>query len=249
MPAKPTKTKPNIKTSTECVCPILPPTLNPKYNVSLRAYAKIFTYRHGKKMSSLNSLLSHKGNLKIPPTTAIFNCGSATDCPSLKLGLCAAAEVGVKCYAKKTEYEYHPFVLPYRRRQAEFWKETDANEFVCQFLMINSLKGKPFTSLRLNESGDFYSQDCVDKAEEISRLLSKFGIKVYCYTSRKDLTYEKCKNLIVSGSGFTKKGISNIFQIIKSIKDKPKGWAMCKGNCRICNMCLTRNRKICVLAH
>ena len=61
------------------------------------------------------------GNKKLPKTTAIFNMGAATDCPSLELGLCQAF-VGEKlvCYAMKAESGLYPDVLPYRRRQESF---------------------------------------------------------------------------------------------------------------------------------
>jgi hypothetical protein len=60
----------------------------------------------------LNKLIS-SGNTKLPSTTAIFKTTSAHDCPSIKKGLCAACKFGVKCYAIKAEYAYHPGVLPY----------------------------------------------------------------------------------------------------------------------------------------
>lgn len=236
------------KPTTECVAPIYPPTLD-KYPVSLRAYAKILSQDVFDTICPLNKLVSHEGNLKIPSNIAIFNFSSATDCPSDKLGLCAAKKAGVKCYAKKSERGYRKFVLPYRRRQGKFWKSITAEEFVGQFLMVNSRKLNPFIAIRFSESGDFNNQEELNKAEKIAQLLARFRIKVYCYSSRKDLDFSKCKNLIVSGSGFTKKGISNIFQIIKEEKDKPSGYGMCPGNCRICNRCQIRGMKTAILKH
>jgi hypothetical protein len=197
----------------------------------------------------LKDLLGNEGNAKIPSTTAIFNMSSAHDCPSKKLGLCKASQQGAKCYAIKAEYSYHPEVLPYRRAQGKFWGKVSATDFAKQFLLINTTKRFPFKSLRLNESGDFRSQECVDKAEVIARLLRLQGIKTYCYSSRSYLDFSKCKDLIVSGSNFKKDGVSNIFKIIGKKEDKPKGWAACRMNCRICNLCQIRGQKIVVKKH
>jgi hypothetical protein len=222
-----------------------------KQDVSLRSYAKLASAGQGKRMLPLNDLLCHEGNLKIPSTTAIFNMSSATDCPSMRLGLCKAAKKGVKCYARKSEYEYHPFVLPFRRRQEAYWREVSAHSFAADFLFINALKEVPFTALRFNEAGDFHSQDCVNKAEEIAMYLARFGIKCYCYTSRSDLDFRNCKHLIVSGSSFSnpKKGVTKSFTIVFDVKDKPKGWSVCPMDCRKCNRCMVRNANTVVKAH
>jgi len=216
---------------------------------TLSSYAKILTAGVGKDFCPLNKLIS-EGNIKLPSTTAIFNMSSAHDCPSLKLGLCKAYVDGKHvCYAKKAEYSHHPEVLPYRRRQEKFWLDITAEGFVSQFLLINALKVKPFTALRMNEAGDFHSQECVDKAEKIATLLKRYGVICYCYTSRSDLTYTNCKNLIVSGSGFVKDGINNLFTIIKKKEDKPKGFGICKGDCKVCSRCQKRGLNTAVILH
>jgi len=216
---------------------------------TLSSYAKILTAGIGKDFCPLNKLIS-EGNTKLPVTTAIFNMSSAHDCPSLKLGLCKAYVDGKHvCYAKKAEFDYHPQVLPYRRRQEKFWLSVTAEEFASQFLLINALKVKPFTALRLNEAGDFHSQECVDKAEKIATLLKRYGVIVYGYTSRDDLIYTSCKNLIVSGSGFMKDGINNLFTIVKKKEDKPKGFGICAGDCKVCFRCQKRGLMTCVILH
>lgn len=219
--------------------------------IDLKKFASIFTHGKGIEYIELNSLLS-SGNLKLPSTTAIFNMTPAKYCPALALGLCKAFNSKGKhiCYALKAERGYCPKVLPYRIRQMKFWKKVTAEEFVAQFLLINSLKAVPYTTLRLNEAGDFHSQKCVDKAERIAQLLGRFGIKVYCYTHRSDLDYSGTKNLIVSGSNFMKEGVSNIFRIVENIKrDKPKGWSICPMDCTVCNKCMIRGQKIVVKEH
>ena len=111
------------------------------------------------------------------------------------------------------------------------------------------MKVQPFTALRFNEAGDFYGQECVDKAERIATVLKRYGVVVYCYTSRSDLDYSKTKNLVVSGSGFMKEGITNEFKIIKSKSDKPKGYGVCPMDCKKCSKCQKRGTKTVVNLH
>lgn len=232
----------------------MPTTTNATTNIvseveKIRHYAALLHYHVWKGAIPLDKVLRNKGNHKIPSSTAIFNMGSATDCPSMKLGLCSAAKAGVKCYAKKSEVASRPNVLPARRRQEKFWKEITAEEFAAQFLTINATKAKPFTALRFNEAGDFWTQECVDKAEKIARILKKHGVVTYCYTSRSDLDYHRVRALKISGSGFKKKGIVNVFQIVDSIKDKPKGYGNCPMSCKVCSRCQKAGIKTVVLKH
>ena len=66
---------------------------------------------------NINGFYYTIGNKKIGNDTLIFNMGSATDCPSKKLGLCRHCD---KCYALKAERQY-PQVRPFRDRQADYW--------------------------------------------------------------------------------------------------------------------------------
>jgi hypothetical protein len=202
-------------------------------------------------MEELKKLIQ-SGNHKLPTSTAIFNMGSATDCPSLKLGLCSAVDENGKlfCYAKKSEAGYRPDVLPYRRRQEKFWKGITAEEFAKQFISINSRKRKPFNAIRLNESGDFHSLACVAKAETIATLLKPYGVKVYAYTARKDLSYKGIDNLVVNGSGWMKDNVTNDFMIVaKDASDKPNDYVLCGGDCRVCSRCMVKGNKTAVKKH
>ncbi len=212
---------------------------------------QILTFGKGKGYYKLNSLVS-SGNAKLPSTTCTFNMSPATLCPSLNMGLCKAYNHNGThiCYAKKAETAMTPEVLPYRMKQMDFWKNVTAEEFAGQFLAINSLKKLPWTKLRFNESGDFHSQKCLNKAEKIAMYLNRFGIKTYCYTHRSDLNFSNIRHLIVSGSNFQKDGIPNTFCIVKDVKlEKPKGWSVCKGDCKVCEMCSIRGKKIVVKMH
>ena len=164
-----------------------------------------------KPTNNLKSIIAF-GNKKLPKTTAIFNMGSAMNCPSDKLGLCKLSK---ECYAKKAEVMYKA-VKPYRDRQASYWLKNTALTFVVDFLQSIEKKRLKPSHLRLNESGDFYSQNCVIKAEKIASELKKYGIKVYCYTARKDLDFSACKSLIINGSGFKKDGIKRAFTAVRS---------------------------------
>jgi len=176
--------------------------------------------------------------------------GSAHDCPSLKLGFCQAFVDGKHvCYARKSETEMRKEVEPFRNKQKAYWLATSAEKFVVDFLVVNQSKVLSFNALRLNESGDFWGQECVDKAESIARMLKRYGVIVYCYTSRKDLDFSNCKRLIVSGSGFKTEGMKNIFKMITDIKDKPKGYGVCPMDCKTCNRCQKSGLKTVIMRH
>lgn len=220
----------------------------------LKSFLKLLV-NHGTHENPLKSLIQ-AGNLKIPKQTAIFNMSSATDCASLALGICKACVYSEElqalktvCYALKSERDYRPNVLPYRRRQQDYWLEVTAEEFVIQFLMINAMKPKPFDKVRFNEAGDFHSQDCIVKANKIAKLLKPYGIVCYCYTSRDDLNYERAHHLVINGSGFKKKGIQNEFRMIERLEDRPKGYAICPMDCTKCDRCSKKGKDTVVLKH
>jgi len=205
------------------------------------------------------------GNLKIPTTTAIFNMSSAKDCVSLEKGLCKACIVSELkelinvCYARKAEVQY-PKVLPYRNRQEKYWLEVTAEEFALSLLRINAGKRIKFDKLRFNESGDFHDQEGLEKADKVAKLLSKYGVTVYCYTSRDDLDYTNVKHLVVNRSlnGLKEhepvKGLSNEFLMItkeegEDWKKWPKGYAKCPSDCRICDRCSVKGKKSFIIQH
>ena len=219
-----------------------------KQATELQRFLKLMTHGKGKRFTRLAALLK-AGNFKLPKSTAIFNMGSATDCPSKELGFCQAVIDGkIVCYALRPE-EFRPAVLPYRREQEKYWKGATAEHFAAEFVLINTLKQKSFKALRLNESGDFWGQDCVDKAERIAKILKGFGVDTYCYTARSDLNFLKTKNLVVNGSGFIGKGVKNIFMMITDKEEKPKGFALCPADCKKCSRCLTNGHKTAILKH
>ena len=193
-------------------------------------------------MNTLRDLLKF-GNKKLPKTTAIFNMGPALDCPSDKLNLCQVSKI---CYAKKAERMYKS-CGPYREHQKNYWLNITANEFASEFLEIVSHKKSVISALRLNESGDFWNQQCIDKAEKIATILQAHKIVVYGYSARKDLYFSNCKNLIVNGSSYSKPGVNNIF---KPVINFSGGNLKCMADCKKCKLCTTKlNRIIEVIIH
>jgi hypothetical protein len=205
------------------------------------------------------------GNLKIPKTTAIFNMSSAKDCVSLAKGQCKACIVSELkelinvCYARKAEIQY-PNVLPYRERQEKFWLSISAEEFALHFLRINAGKREKFDKIRFNEAGDFHDQEGLDKAEKVAKLLSKYGVKAYCYTSRDDLDFSKVKHLVVNQSLNGLKdhkqieGLTNAFLMITKEEGAdhklwPKGYAKCPADCRLCDRCSVKGKKSFIIQH
>lgn len=189
----------------------------------------------------LKDLLSF-GNSKVGNDTAIFNMNAAFDCPSEKLNFCPHAK---SCYAKKAERIY-PQTLPYRRKQEVYWDSTDVDTFVNEFLTAIKKKKVPIKYLRISESGDFKSQEDLNKLNQIAEKL-KDTVVVYTYTARKDLNYDNLsENLVVNGSGFM---VSNNFYVINKVGDEFDKF-VCPGACLTCNLCKrSKGRNIAVLKH
>jgi len=185
------------------------------------------------------------GNRKLPTTTAIFNICSATDCPSKALGLCQVINAGHRCYALRDE-QFYTGPLGYRRRQEKLWDSLTAEEFAVQFIALVQARRTTTKALRLNEAGDFRTQADVDKASEIARHLSAYGIVVYAYTARRDLDFSGVhSNLVVNGSGFK---VHGEFRFVRDRSEIPAGYGLCRGSCKTCARC-TRGSLTCVLPH
>lgn len=179
-----------------------------------------------------------RGNKKLPDSTFILNMNSATDCPSLKLGMCQCPSSGKgSCYAMKPEIQY-PNALKSRREQARIWKKLSAREIATQLLDASHRARKnKMKAFRFSEAGDFDSQDDVDKMSEVCAILSEAGVKCYGYTARKDLDYSELKLFAsVQGSGFM---VTNEFRLLKTQAeaDSFKG-LICPADCRTCSACV-----------
>ena len=207
-----------------------------------------------------NGLEMSLGNLKLGTDTIIFNMGSAKSCPSRKLGFCL---LGNKCYAYKAEMQYKN-VEAYRDRQAAYWLNNGARTIGMD--IINALKSRrvrvdgklvPMIEVikyfRFNESGDFYSQQCVSDLSTIASMLACYGIVTYGYTARKDLDFSNV-SFLVKGSGHDKgnngKTIARPFtsRQLEAFTDWGSLWiedaeyAVCPGDCSKCDLCKTPDK-------
>ena len=199
------------------------------------------------------------GNLKIGKDTLIFNMGSATNCASGKAGLCELYKTN-NCYAMKAETQY-PQILPFRTRQEEYWLNNDAETIAEDIHKAVYRKTKvAIKYVRVNESGDMHSIDCLNKLIAIAQMLPQ--IKFYTYTHRSDIIGEGVelpKNLVINCSNFTAKGCNSFsivedvkvrslkkeFKIARKVIRKFKGEKAltCIGDCSKCNLCKYTHEK------
>ena len=120
------------------------------------------------------------GNAKLH-NTLVFNlpAGKSTcnrECPG--------------CYAIKFQRLY-PNVLPYRNRMLEASQQPD---FVARISADISSCRKPFKFIRIHESGEFYSQQYIDKWQSIAEAFPQYTF--YAYTKRiKDFDFTSISSL------------------------------------------------------
>ena len=195
-----------------------------KKTTSIIKVASDIVYNDGITQGNILSF----GNKKLPKTTMIFNFGSATECPSKKLGLCKVVKI---CYAMKAERMYKS-VLPYRNRQLHYWTNTDARTIADNFIAV--IRKKKVKALRFSEAGDFYNQANLYKFTQVCQLIKAKlpELRIYGYSARHDLDFTELKKYaVIQGSGFV---ISNAFTVVNEIDtSKP----FCKGDCKTCNLC------------
>lgn len=170
------------------------------------------------------------GNLKLSLRTMVMNMGSALVCPSDELDQCLVSDF---CYAKMSELTW-PSVEPRRCRQKDQWMNIPAADYVWACLRARDKFGMDL--LRYNESGDFWSQRCVEKLDWIAYTLRKEGIRTYGYTARYDLDFNGVAFITrVSHPTIIKEGTYGNTCVFTD--EPPKGWFVCKGDCRKCITC------------
>jgi hypothetical protein len=180
------------------------------------------------------------GNRKIGQDTLIFNMSSATDCPSLKLGLCNISTNNIaKCYALKAEKLYGQKIIDYRRSQAAEWKSKTGDTLLADF--IRKIRGRKTETrfLRYNEAGDFNDQSDIEKLSYISRGLREIEVITYGYTARSDLDFTG-KNFLCKGSGFINPVLNGSTIVIQKDQPVPEDYIECPGtknSCANCNLC------------
>ena len=178
----------------------------------------------------INGVPFSMGNKKLPKTTAIFNMGTAKDCPSKTLGLCQCEGV---CYARKSEICYK-FVIPFRERQRDAFISKSADKIADAIIKGGTIK-TPIKQFRFSEAGDFVDQKAVNKMTGVCKVLKENGIDSYGYTARKDLNLTGLQKVAtVQGSGFM---ATNNFKFIPKGSTTETCDKVCAGDCRICNLC------------
>jgi hypothetical protein len=190
-----------------------------------------------------------KGNKKLPPSTWIFNCGSATECPSMTMGLCQVAKS--ECYAWKAERQY-PMTQQYRDRQTEMIKNVCPIEFAVGMIEHNERCSNKMELFRFNESGDFLDQEMVSWMETVCIVLSYKDITSYGYTARTDLDLTGL--IAVAGvnvsndlNDWQSKG-ANRFKVNRDIENSKN--IICGMDCTVCSRCSeSKGLKIDVPSH
>ena len=179
---------------------------------------------------TINGIPLSFGNSKLPASTAIFNMGTATACPSRQLGMCQCQD---KCYAIKAERMY-PQTLPFRERQRDAFIFNSPKQIADAIIAGGTAKNK-IKQFRFSEAGDFVDQKAVKKMTEVCKILKEDKIKCYGYTARKDLNFDALKEVAtVQGSGFM---VSNNFKFIPKGSDTKGCDKVCKGDCTKCSLC------------
>lgn len=162
------------------------------------------------------------GNKKLGDDTVIFNLGTAKNCPSKKLGMCNAIKCGARCYALKAEIQYPRTVPNYRVHQLEYWDATGDDEILEDISSRIKRRRKPTRYFRFNESGDFRTQQDVNRLSKITEGLKGEGLTVYGYTARRDLDFRNVE-FLVKGSGHSG-GNNGRTTIIGKKEAVPKGY-------------------------
>lgn len=180
------------------------------------------------------TLLCKYGSTKTGEDTLLFNMGSATRCPSRSR--CRVLLEGRNCYPSEVE-KGHPVVRIFRDRQALYWQSTSGEKIAGDILDKISRRPIDTKYLRYNESGDFSSQECVDKLSHVAQVLkSAANIISYGYTARDDLDFSQA-HFLVKGSGHDN-GNNGRCMVIDEDATVPDGYVLCPENCRVCNICM-----------
>lgn len=191
-------------------------------------------------MAKVGTVRIVKGNKKLTKSIYSLNMGSATDCPSKKLGLCQACS-GKKnfCFSLRDEKLYKN-VLPARRIDAKNWNALSATEIGSQLIAASArAKVHKMKTFRFSVAGDFFTQKDVNKMTELCAMLKNNNVDCYGYTARTDLNLSellKVASVQVSNnkSHWIKKG-ANRFKMVNEISE---GAVSCKGDCRKCSLCV-----------
>ena len=177
------------------------------------------------------------GNRKLPTTMGIFNLPAIKTCPG------STPECRKWCYARKAERMY-PQVLPFRNKNLI----NSLNDSFEDDIIEELSHKKKVNTVRIHESGDFYSQHYLDKWFSIAR--KKPNLTFFAYTKNRKLDYSKRpKNFILLLSDDNKEYIKDwvLFDGVASVSnehvDSVKKAFVCPGSCKTCSYCYTNKEK------
>lgn len=182
------------------------------------------------------------GNRKMQHRIAIFNVGSATECPNLNTEHCQVPDGA--CYAKRDEHLF-PHTLFFRRRQGYLWDCLDADTFADAFIELVERKQKPVDYLRFNESGDIRHREDVIRINNVARRVAEVGVTTFTYTASDfvDLPTGDERHAVINGSNADVTGADQRFIVVDSPEEIPDDGYRCpfpeKGTqCGECLACL-----------
>jgi hypothetical protein len=183
-----------------------------------------------------------RGNRKLPKTTLIWNLPADKTCPG------ATDECRKFCYAKKAERIY-PQVLPSRELKYKISLQEDFSTKI----IFDLYSKKNWNTVRIHESGDFYSQEYFDKWVRIAK---QFTNKIfYAYTKSFHLDFSKRPdNFIMIASAdkpkkrlrklLINKGVNGIASVVPKDYKREKAEVICPGDCKICNYCFIPTERL-----
>ena len=153
--------------------------------------------------------------------------------------MCLVISQGRRCYPLEVE-KAHPEIASFRNQQERYWKKACKAQIVKDILTRAEKRATPGRYVRFNESGDFWSQECVDKLSYIAtELYRQAGIITYGFSARHDLDFSAAAFLL-KGSGHELG--NNGSCIVVSEKEKcPAGFVICPEDCTVCTLCMVKN--------
>ena len=173
--------------------------------------------------------ISH-GNRKMQKRFMVFNLPHKITCPG-RTPLCESI-----CYARKAEAAY-PDCYPSRLRNLDASKMPDFVDAVYNHIKRNAAR-RPF--FRIHESGDFYSQEYLDKWIEIARMCQ--NVKFLAFTKSFALDFSNIPaNMQIVWSIMPDTDMTTVPSgpraYAGACQGMPENVLECPGTCNECGMC------------
>lgn len=213
--------------------------------------------RYEKSKSFINerggrvSLLSIGCNRKLGKKIGIFNLPAQKTCPGMTK-YCAKV-----CYAMKAERCYKSA----REKRIKNWDSSKSDNFVQSIL--SEIKKHKLIRVRIHESGDFYSQEYLDKWTEICTQCPDVTFLAYTKTFNLFDFSEKPDNMVIyysldsTSPEQPRDNKNQTCMIFEKKKDIPKGYYKCPPVSKnhhnycgeSCNVCWKGKKKVAWTKH